>query len=232
MLVTEIRGILETSREDMGQLLDTIQSEHSFTQSVSAHLNTRFDTLEAQLSTLIPSQRPKLKLSSSPGTRGASMIHIQGFLREPCGNRQCNCQCHRISTRSTPLWAEPIIGALILRYNGPALFGAGSCDVQMCGAGAKRSVSLGYTFPTWLIARAISISACWGSLTNTGVWLHLVVPRVASPPGIWRAVMYGDLAWIRQKIATKHFLPTDIEVTGEGYLSVGSGLLLKHIEAP
>lgn len=231
MLVLEIRGILETSRQKMDQLCGGIhassQTERSFIHSLSAHLDTRFDRLEAQLSSAVPSRRQRTansypSASSSPTSSivGASTIHIQGFLREPCVKENCPCQCHRISTLSTPLWAEPLLGALILRYSGPFLFGASSCHVPMCRAQGRRSISIGYTFPTWLLARAVSLSACWGSLTNAGAWLHLVVPRVATPPGIWRAVMHGDLACIRQKIAAKEFLPTDIEATGEGYLSV------------
>ncbi|KAK0712109.1 ankyrin repeat-containing domain protein [Lasiosphaeris hirsuta] len=212
----EIRDIVETS---CGELRAASRNQHSFVQSMSAGINIRLNALEAQLSAMVPGQLRHPSTTPLATGPGSSVVHIQGSLCETCDSRHCKCQCHRTSTVASPSWAKPLIGSLILRYNGAVVFGPRHCDVRTCKTGGRRSMTISYVFPTWLLGRAVSVSAGWDSLTNMGAWLHLVVPRVTSPPGLWRAVMYGDLAWLRQKIVSKDFLPTDIEATGEGFLS-------------
>jgi hypothetical protein len=79
-----------------------------------------------------------------------------------------------------------------------------------------------YSFPEWLLRRAVFLSAGWGSLTNVGASLHLSVPRIWEPEGIIRAINegYSDCVW--EKVASRELLPTDVTVYGVGYLAVNS----------
>ncbi|KAK3391138.1 hypothetical protein B0H63DRAFT_132580 [Podospora didyma] len=223
-LVMEIRDIVQTSTGELDKylsaILNTTQYQSSSIQSMSARIDTRLADLEAQLSIAVP-HRPGAPFISMPSAipTDTSRIHIQASFRQPCG-RYCKCQCHGTSTLRTPSWTRSLIGSLVVHYNsGTAILGKSSCDVSACRAGGRGSINIYYTFPNWLLGRAISISSDWGCLTNVGASLHVLVPRVIEPLGLWRAVMYSDFTWLRHKITSKEFMPTDVEVTGEGFLS-------------
>jgi len=213
----EIRDAVETSNWTLDQRLAGLhavaQNQQQALDSISERLETRLSTLESQLSALsIP--RP----TSGHGTT-ASSAHIQALVRQPC-SRYCKCQCHTVSTFQSPWWTRSLVGSLFVQYNGTAVLRANPCNVTACRAGGKGAVAIGYSFPSWVIYRALSISACWSSLTNSGASLHLMVPRIIHLPALWGAVIHNDTGWLWQMIMDQQLRPNDIQITGEGILTV------------
>jgi hypothetical protein len=79
-------------------------------------------------------------------------------------------------------------------------------------------------FPPWLLRRGLFVSMAWGSLTNRGASLHLMVPTLMSrgfyAPALFRAIRIGDTKWIRERVMESKLSPTTINLQGSGILSV------------
>ncbi len=235
----EIRDIVGAPDEELGRQLNAVlvvsQDQHALVQSMSTdhasrltsiegnvdrisnQLDSRFNVLEARLSRPDP-YRPSIPFELTEDM-DHSVIQVRATVRQPCF-RYCKCQCHRPSTINTPSWARFAIGSLVAQYNGVSVIGKNPCSSSACKSTGKGSLKLGYSFPRWMIGRAVSLSASWDTLTNTGAHLHLAVPRVNNLPGLPGAVMHRDLEWLKEKVASRQLLPTDIEDNGEGIFSV------------
>jgi len=217
-MVMEIRDILETSSGGIDQRLinlqNVAQNQQEVLDSISERLEPRLSALESHLFSISVVPRP----TSGSGTT-ASLVYTQALVRKSC-SRYCKCQCHTIFTFQTPSWTRPLIGSLLVWYNGTAIPGANPCNVAACRVGGKRAVTVAYSSPDWIFHRALSISAGWNSLTNSGASLHLMLPRMIHLPSLWDAVTHSDTRWLQQMIVDQQLRPSDVQRTGEGILTV------------
>lgn len=196
-------------------------------------LMTRFDSLEARFimpestptNSLVASSNALTKISGQYGqneglTQAGSPVSGLSTFRRSCP-RYCRCKCHltQMSIVSSPYWMKTITGLLVVEYSTGDLCDDDTNTCQQKGP-HNSSLRLGYSFPPWLLPRAVILSASWGSLRNSGASLHLSVPRIHQPYGIARAINEGKLDYFREKFATGELLPTDVGENGVGYFAV------------
>lgn len=162
-----------------------------------------------------------------------SVTEIQVPIRQKKNlcSRYCRCQCHKNSAVRFPSWSQALIGSMMLQYNGTVRLDTNPCDLPSCQSGKGREVRVAYSFPSWLTSRAVHLSASWGSLTDVGASLHLTVPRVCEPFGIWQALEYDDAKWLQSMVERRVLLPTDISSAGEPYLLVRTNTGPSHLRS-
>ena len=200
------------------EILAISHSQHFLMQAALTRFETRFDMLESVLST---SPNNALEAASEVHCAVSSVrpsINTQAPLRQPCA-RYCTCQCHKTSTLRSPSWTRNLMGSLLAQCSGGIWF-KGPCDTSTCRWEPSRSVRVVYSFPEWLLGRAVFLSASWGSLTNVGASLYLAVPRVSEPHGVIRVMHQYHPDYFREKVAHRELIPTDILKNGSGYFAV------------
>ncbi|KAI0118337.1 ankyrin [Nemania sp. FL0031] len=148
-----------------------------------------------------------------------SMIQFQATLVRECPST-CNCNCHHFKHSRSPTWLATLIGNLFLQYNTIPVFKRPTCDKLVCTAKSLPSVRLYYAFPQWLVARSIELNVSWSSLFGPGSSLHIRVPRVLLSHPIWRAIQFGDIHWVRNGLANKSVLPTDVDRWGRSLATI------------
>ncbi|KAK3380949.1 hypothetical protein B0H63DRAFT_194773 [Podospora didyma] len=183
-LLVEVRDIIETTADT---------AESGFSQMANL-FNSRFDELEAQLSS-IARTRPDETLATSPARDTSSVAHLQTSVRQRC-SRYCKCQCHTMSTIQTPRWMRPITGSFAAYYNSIPIFSPRTCDVVSCRSKTQKRLAVNLCFPSWFLQRSIEVTAVWGSLTNAGASLHLRVPRLTGLPFVMKAIRFHDINWL------------------------------------
>ncbi|KAK1753735.1 hypothetical protein QBC47DRAFT_387034 [Echria macrotheca] len=198
---------------------DLIQNQYDLIRNLSSRMDgitVRFDgvgmTPPASTSRALPGP------SKSCTGQVVETANPLGRHRKGCA-RYCKCQCHRLAALQTPFWTRKLIGSLKTQYSRGIWRGQGGCDVPACTAQASTSICIAYSFPRWLLGRAILVSASWGSLTNVGASLHLAVPRISELYGWKRAFEEYHPGYFRDKILRRELTPVDISSSGFGYLS-------------
>lgn len=202
------------------EILAISQSHRSLMESILISFETRFDALESNLSAAPSNALEATPAIQDAGSSVSPSIHAQPPLRQHC-SRYCRCQCHRITAVRAPSWMRNLAGSLVAQYTGGMRFTRRSCDTPACRRESAKVVRLGYSFPEWFLARAVSLYVSWGSLTNVGVSLHLTVPRVWEPPEVVSAFIHNcETALLEEKLPKRELMPTDITRGGNGYLDV------------
>ncbi|KAK4208229.1 hypothetical protein QBC37DRAFT_453435 [Rhypophila decipiens] len=231
----------QTSRD----ILTISHTQYSLMQTTLVKFEPRFNDLESMLLRNMPTPEPPVMeplpeehcaepdstdksrnmVSSENGMtrmdREFSTTRIQVPVRQLKCSRYCKCQCHRSSAIRTPSWSQALVGSIMLQYNGTVRLDSSPCDTPGCKSGKGRELRVAYAFPSWLTRRAVQLSAYWGSLTDMGASLHLRVPTVRRATYGMNSILYKeDMAGLREIIATRHLLPTDVSVHGRDFLLI------------
>jgi len=164
----------------------------------------------------------------APVITDRSTISIQARMRRQCPGF-CRCQCHSRSINRSVHWTHALAGSMLSRYNETLRSVESQCDIQACRSNSQAAIELNYSFPDWLLRRAMSLSTSRVSLTNPGSLLFLTVPRVNDLEGVALAVDRRDFEWLQTKLRQGCMLPTDIFPDGEGYLKVSPATHLFRI---
>lgn len=216
-LMVEVHGILAKSTGAVeGGFNRMQQTLEQLTNLVDHRLNSvhsRFDALEMQ-TTLTRPTGALTHVASQP----SSVVHIQTSVGQKC-SPYCKCQCHTSSAVRTPRWARSLVGSFFVQYNSIPLFDRRTCNISSCRSTSRKSMTMTYSFPKWLVSRAICATAVWGSLTDAGASLHLRVPRVKDMGNIWAAIVLNRVDLLRDWIARKEVLLTDIDDTGDSIIN-------------
>ncbi|KAI0537860.1 ankyrin [Xylaria digitata] len=223
----EIQEVLSTAAENIVQLQNRNTEVEEGSQAILKQLQVSINQLKQELAeqklplgTEQTNARPKYGIANGDlGASGLSatpksVIQFQMVLVRQC-SFTCTCNCHQIKYSHSPRWLTNLIGNLFIQYNAIPTFRRPICDKLTCTAKSSSSTRLYYTFPHWLVARAVELDISWSSLTGTGSSLHIRVPRVLELHGIWKAIKLGDLRWIRIQLANKSVLPTDVDRWGQ-----------------
>ncbi|KAK0620596.1 tryptophan synthase beta subunit-like PLP-dependent enzyme [Immersiella caudata] len=168
----------------------------------------------------LPGVRPNGEPSSSkdriPDTTGN--LELKVAVRWRCATT-CKCQCHKFTYKQSPGYATQVVGRLFLAYNTAPVFHRRPCDHPGCRNQSMRSAQLRYSFPTWLLRRALYMSLSCDSLTGAGASLHLRVPRIIPEShNVWAAIRDSDLARLQSLMSRKDAFPTDIDKHGVSLL--------------
>ncbi|KAI0148195.1 ankyrin [Hypoxylon sp. NC0597] len=147
------------------------------------------------------------------------MVYFEAALTYGCPSF-CSCNCHRLQSSRSPTWLSSAIGRLFAQYNAIPLFQRPRCDASTCRLKSIPSFRLCYTFPQWLLARQIEFGISWSSVTGAGSSLHLRIPRVIDIQQVITAVHYCDIHWLRNRMAEKSILPTDVDDRGRTLLNI------------
>lgn len=214
----EIRDIVEISSgaidHRIDHVLEALHQQRYLIESLSTRTGSGEPIIESEICTY-----PGRSGNTITTDTTVPVIQLQAPVHQPC-YRYCRCQCHKSSSFLTPHWTRALVGSLAMQYNGTAILGKNPCDVSACRSGGKASVNIAYSFPTWLLSRAVSINASWGSLTNAGASLHLKVPRVVDMSTIYWALRDRNWTWLNRLIAESKIQPNDISMTGHSLLAV------------
>ena len=176
--------------------------------------------------------------SSSSNTRQDkpwdSILCFQASIYPTC-HVQCRCQCHKSTSRISPEYLQPAIGAFFLSYKTFPVFGSYPCDDLNCQRRQAPRLELHYYLPTWLFSRAVHFSMSWDSLTAAGATLHLRIPRIIhTSDSVWEIIRCGDLGRLRQRLSWRKNTPTDVSPTGMSLLLVSliTYTLIVNIQPP
>ena len=109
-------------------------------------------------STLTNINSPKKSGLQSSGfeTNSFSALRLR-FLRQGRCSQWCDCTCHTYTRTSTPQTLQAVLGGLFIGYTGfPAL--TPDCVNEKCRRSSEAFLQVNYYFPSWFIARAVSIA--------------------------------------------------------------------------
>lgn len=107
----------------------------------------------------------KMSASSAVGIRTAH------FSRSAC-KPWCACRCHRETKWCSPSILQSIIGSLFVGYSGMPRQRL-SCDETSCQLQSQPVVYVTYFFPSWFLARAISVMVATTPLAGPVVSLKV-----------------------------------------------------------
>ncbi|KAK4206168.1 hypothetical protein QBC37DRAFT_143333 [Rhypophila decipiens] len=186
-------------------------------------LHERMDTLEREKSTLFLEQ----------SLEADSILCFQTSLRTKCDTR-CRCQCHKCTSRVSPGYLQPAVGAFFLSYKTFPIFSNSSCNDAACQRRQHSRLELYYYLPRWLFSRAVHISLSWDSLHGTGATVHLRLPRIIeTSDDMWETIRCRDLTRLRQRLALKQNTLMDVSPTGTSLLlyavTRGNFDIIKHL---
>ncbi|RSL51247.1 hypothetical protein CEP53_008519 [Fusarium sp. AF-6] len=105
--------------------------------------------------------------------------------------------------------SSSVMGSLFVQYKSIPMLGMKKCDTLLCQSASQSSLHLQWSFPRWLIARALVASISWNSINDDGAALFLKIPR-----------SINDLTWLVsrgqnpkaliQRLENGKIRPTDI----------------------
>jgi len=137
----------------------------------------------------------------------------------------CSCICHRPSKVDSPALLESIFGTIHVGVTG-ALTSRTPCTERLCKRQKHRTAHFVYRFPTWMLARAITLSYS----TRSSMQIVLRAPRIISDDApILRFAAVGDLASIRSLMSRGLGSPADVG-TSYGLTALHIAFAKKHIE--
>lgn len=151
-------------------------------------------------------------------TQGAICVKTS-VANQRCG-LLCGCRCHVRTHFKTPRSLSRIFGLLFYSYSGSLLPGR-PCNYPHCKKSGDQSSQFTYYFPTWMVARAVSITSTYRDLSGLGASWALKVPRVISDRArIWYLIEAGNLRGVQDEFTKKLASPFDINITGGSLLLV------------
>lgn len=101
-----------------------------------------------------------------------------------------------------------IIGKLFVGYAG-TVTGVTRCSVTSCHSTMAATAHAVYTFPSWFLAKAVSLVAWRTNVSEIGMLINV---RNYSPDGeVFARVSNGDMDKLRLMFHEKKALPNDIE---------------------
>ncbi|RSL87207.1 hypothetical protein CEP51_002356 [Fusarium floridanum] len=171
--------------ESQTALLHSTLASH---QETGATISRRPDILETRVET----QLSQVMAHSNRGPKGSrirrqfdhTVISVSTTLRPTCPPN-CRCQCHGTSYARSPGWLSSVMGSLFVQYKSIPMLGMKKCDTPLCQSSSQSSLHLQWSFPRWLIARALVASISWNSINDDGAALFLKIPR-----------SINDLTWL------------------------------------
>jgi hypothetical protein len=118
----------------------------------------------------------------------ASIIQVTAS-RSNCP-RWCSCICHKPSRLNSPRLLNEVFGTMSVGYVGVPLFSS-PCNEKRCKPRPSASARITYQFPSWIMARAVSMLV---SSKTAGPELQLRTLRIINPNSdIFRLAITGDV---------------------------------------
>lgn len=134
-------------------------------------------------------------------------------------NSWCSCVCHIRRSLRTPQIFRRALGALFIGYSGLPIINA-ACNERNCRNRARTLVQLDYHFPTWFLARKLSISMSTSLVL--GIEGTLSMPRMVSwSSPLWRMARMGRIDVIQMMFSEGKASPFDVNAYGQSALHVG-----------
>ena len=149
-----------------------------------------------------------------------SHIEVETTSSMPC-RANCKCQCHRYTRLSSPAILSGILGRLFLNYHTILSCNLLPCNSAACANNEARTIRLTYLFPTWLLARMVSIQFHLDSWREHGASIHLNVPHVLDEShDVWAAIRCNNITRLQHLITQKKISPMDVDKLGQSLLLV------------
>ena len=140
-------------------------------------------------------------------------IRTAQFPRTAC-NRWCSCVCHHKRHIQTPQLLQNLIGSLFIGYSGLPML-TKPCDQYACHQRAQPTSSVTYYFPSWFLARTLSILFSSTPLAGPVVSLKCqrTVPRDAD---IFKIARAGNVDKMRDLFEKGLASPHDVNFESGG----------------
>ncbi|KAK4223789.1 ankyrin repeat-containing domain protein [Podospora fimiseda] len=193
-------------------LLQPLQSQRHTTLllAVQETNRTSFEALGNLIRASTEQQRPSERYNES------QVLKFTVRVRQRCKSG-CPCECHHrreLKTSCDTLMAR-ILGQFFLSYTCLPIWSSPSCSYVHCENNEivrSESATLQYVFPAWLVRRAVSISASWGSLAGHGAKLQIRIPRVLpNSHDIWQIIGNDSVPQLQWLLSTGQVLFTDTQ---------------------
>jgi len=149
-----------------------------------------------------------------------SAIRLQVRRQNRCRGL-CNCSCHSHMRMRTPTYLDDVFGVLFLGYSGLPLLRL-SCSANDCKSYASRSLELMYTFPKWVLQRAVYLVAAITATSSP--MIGLTIRRRIEYQGennIFQMAVVGNTEGVRELFSRRLASPNDLDILyGESALYV------------
>lgn len=123
----------------------------------------------------------------------------------------CTCACHTIRYFRSPHALHMAIGRLFVGYSGYPLNARARCTVANCNIQSDSWTCVDYAFPSWLLARSLTIILVTRSYGEINVSLR-VRRLVSSSAEIFRLCRLDDVGGLRRLFDKGLASPNDAEV--------------------
>ncbi|KAK7755954.1 hypothetical protein SLS62_001896 [Diatrype stigma] len=186
-LVRQHRDAIRNARSTVVEALQLLQTRQLLAQghtivSIQSTLKPMLEggpARTASLGSLKGGSADTLALSrAATGTRPEDenrVYQVEAMVQGRCPPL-CKCQCHKIQTSRSPDFISNLVGRLVLSYNTVPIWGKPSCTLRTCRRVPKKSAKINYTFPSWVLKRAVHISLSAANTRSLG--LQIDFPRI------------------------------------------------------
>lgn len=132
----------------------------------------------------------------------------------------CKCQCHKVQTSRSPDLLSGLIGRFMLSYKTVPIWGKPACTLHTCRRISKTSARLNYTFPSWMLKRAIHLSLSAVNTASLGIQIDF--PRIVPfESAVYWAIKEKSLVKLQYVFSIGDASPMDIDEEGYSLLLVG-----------
>lgn len=126
-------------------------------------------------------------------------LEFSRFQKKSC-SRLCSCACHYRSRYRSPLLANQILGSLFIGFSSLP-FIAPRCTERSCTRRSPFSATFTYQFPSWLIARVVSLIFITTAAGDPAACLK--IRHVNRDFSIFRMASIGDVTGIQSLLKQK-----------------------------
>jgi hypothetical protein len=187
--------------------------------TASAHVE-QLCTVRSQQTTT-PSSNVVRTTNTTETTVSSFKLEFSRFQKKSC-SRLCSCACHYRSRYRSPLIATQILGSLFIGLSSLP-FVAPRCTETSCTQRSPFSATFTYQFPSWLIARVVSLIFITTAAGDPAACVK--IRHVNRDFKIFRMASIGDVTGIQSLLKQKLAHPSATYFGGWTPLHVGTLLL-------
>ncbi|KAL6716981.1 hypothetical protein ACLMJK_004895 [Lecanora helva] len=150
--------------------------------------------------------------NGSKGSRDNSHIRVEASVVPPRScDQYCLCQCHKVTSLSTPSAYTNVIGKLFVGYAGLPLLSHQKCNRISCRQGRTQTqLRIAYLFPVWFALRLIAFTLTKASTTFMWTLSFPVVTQSATPVVI--QVSLGNVFGVQSLLSSREATINTIDV--------------------
>jgi hypothetical protein len=133
----------------------------------------------------------------------------------------CHCRCHIQSSFRTPQWTRNLIGTFMLHTNGSILLNRRPCNHRSCHRSGLTTARFTFYAPSWMLSRAVCMTATRNEVTGTNASILISVPSVIpSDDVLWYWIRQDQVDILKSLFNQRKISLYDVNEYGQSLLQV------------